>query len=263
MADSDGEEIGWMGTTFERKYYQTDGSFVKRSLRPREYKTGGRGLYVPPLGNERLINEAHSLQLVAEHTDVPVPKVHCSFLDDGAFYLVTEFVEGVLMANLAEDQKAVVCLELERHRATLRTMQACWIGGPTEIVIPPYRVMRMAENESWDLRHAPGDDYVFCHNDMSQHNVIVDPDTLRVKAIIDWEYAGFFPAHFDYPFYLRPGPSVALEGEFDDSQLLLGFLRSQSKSNNEQVPGVGYGALQGPPTPESGPAEESPSSDVF
>ncbi len=27
--------------------------------------------------------------------------------------------------------------------------------------------------------------YVFCHNDLGKHNVIVNPDTLKIKAIID------------------------------------------------------------------------------
>lgn len=62
------------------------------------------------------------------------------------------------------------------------------------------------------------EEYVFCHNDLGQHNVIVDPDTLRIKAIIDWEFGGFWPAWFEKPFWKRPGPSVNLEGEVDDVQ---------------------------------------------
>lgn len=250
MNDSDNEEIGWVGTTFERKYYQIGDSFVKRTLRPREYRTGGHGLYVPPLGNLRLMNEAESLQLVADHTDVPVPRVFSSFLDDGAYYLVTEFVEGVLMAHLNEAQKAVVCIELERHRETLRTMRARWLGGPTHIVIPPYRVMRLSNGGKWDLRFSDRDDYVFCHNDLSQQNVIVDPNTLKINAIIDWEYAGFFPAHFDFPFFRRLGPSIALEGEFDDAPALLAFLRSQANIS-PTVPLASGSNRLGPPTPES------------
>jgi len=67
-------------------------------------------------------------------------------------------------------------------------------------------------------------DLVFCHNDLSTHNVIVDPETLCVKAIIDWEYAGFFPEEFEGMFFYRPGPSVALEGEVNDEKKLLGTM---------------------------------------
>jgi len=57
-------------------------------------------------------------------------------------------------------------------------------------------------------------------------NVIIDPISLKIRAIIDWEYAGFYPEYFDTRFYKRLGPSVALEGEKDDSEELLDFLNS-------------------------------------
>ena len=64
-------------------------------------------------------------------------------------------------------------------------------------------------------------DLVFCHNDFSTHNVIVDPESLKVQAVIDWEYAGFYPEEFERMFFKRPGPSVALDGETDDDEQLL------------------------------------------
>lgn len=36
-------------------------------------------------------------------------------------------------------------------------------------------------------------DYVFQHGDLAAHNIIMDPQTFQVKALIDWEHAGFFP----------------------------------------------------------------------
>jgi thiamine kinase-like enzyme len=77
----------------------------------------------------------------------------------------------------------------------------------------------------WKMKPRPTEDLVFCHNDFSTHNIIVDPQTLKVKAIIDWEYAGFFPAEFEGMYFRRPGPSVALEGEVDDVQQLLDIMR--------------------------------------
>ena len=62
---------------------------------------------------------------------------------------------------------------------------------------------------------------MFCHNDFSTHNVIVNPSTLKVNAIIDWEYAAFYPVEFAGLFFRRPGPSVALEGEVDDTDELV------------------------------------------
>lgn len=84
-----------------------------------------------------------------------------------------------------------------------------------------------------NLRTASSAKYVFCHNDLLQQNVIVDPNTLKIAAIIDWEYAGFFPEDFEAPFYMRLGPSVALKGDRDDTDELLKFIQDQKASPPE------------------------------
>ncbi|KAI1499165.1 kinase-like domain-containing protein [Biscogniauxia marginata] len=218
------KEEGCFAITFERKYYHRGGSFIKRSLRPREFRTGLRGLHIPRVGKERLMNEAESLLFIREHTDIPVPTVYCHFEDDEAYYLIVEYIEGESMSDLEETQKAIVREELKRHLATLKTLKSNRIGGPGGIVIPPYRIQARTEQDNWDLQPSSSDEYVFCHNDLSQQNVVVDPDTLKINAILDWEYAGFFPAHFDFPFYNRLGPSIAIKDEVDDSAELLQFL---------------------------------------
>ena len=45
------------------------------------------------------------------------------------------------------------------------------------------------------------EELVFCYNDLSTNNVIVNPETLKVNAIIDWGYAGFYPAQFEGKFF--------------------------------------------------------------
>lgn len=178
------------------------------------------------------MNEAESLRYIRHHTNIPVPTVYCDFEDEDAYYLVTEYVEGVSMSQLTEDQKAVVREELQGHLATLQTLKSNRLGGPSGIVIPPYRVLRRTEIDHWHLKPLDHDEYVFCHNDLSQQNVIVDPDTLKINAIIDWEYAGFYPARFEWPFYTRLGPSVAGKDEVDDSLELLDFLKSRSENGD-------------------------------
>ncbi|KAG8161110.1 hypothetical protein KVR01_009374 [Diaporthe batatas] len=226
------QEEGCFAVTFERKYYHRGGSFIKRTLRPREFRTGHRGLHIPRFRKESVMNEAESLRYIRQNTNIPVPTVYCDFEDDDAYYLVTEYVEGVSMSDLTEDQKAVVREELRGHLATLRTLRSNRLGGPLGIVIPPYRVLRHTETDRWRLKPSDHDEYVFCHNDLSQQNVIVDPEMLRINAIIDWEYAGFYPARFEWPFYTRLGPSVAGKDEVDDSIELLDFLKSQSENRD-------------------------------
>jgi aminoglycoside phosphotransferase (APT) family kinase protein len=228
------EEEGCFAITFERKYYHRGKFFIKRSLRPSEFRTGYRGLHVPRLGKERLVNEAESLHFIRQHTDIPVPTLLCHFEDSGAYYLITEYIEGVSMSELTEEDKAVVREELVSQIAKLKTLKSCRIGGPAGVVIPPYRVLQRSEKDTWNLPPSSHDEYVFCHNDLSQQNVIVDPDTLRIRAIIDWEYSGFFPPRFEFPFYNRLGPSAAINDEIDDSLDLLQFLRSKQNDRTEK-----------------------------
>jgi aminoglycoside phosphotransferase (APT) family kinase protein len=79
-----------------------------------------------------------------------------------------------------------------------------------------------------------GEDFVLCHNDLGQHNVLVDPDALKITAILYWEYAGFYPLEFEARFWLRSGTSAALEwlNEVDDCDALLKKLRDLGVSKD-------------------------------
>jgi hypothetical protein len=88
------KEVQWVGTA-ERKYCEYGQYFIKRSLRPSEYLTGYKGIHIPPLGTERLMNEAASMQFIRDNTDIPVPTLYSHFPEDGAYYLGTEFVGGI------------------------------------------------------------------------------------------------------------------------------------------------------------------------
>lgn len=122
--------------TTERKYFHIDGSFVKRSLRPHEWQHSPfQGLLcIPRLGNERLLNEAAALRFISKNTDIPVPKLHACFEDDGAVYLITEYIEGVAMTDLEPEKRKTVETELEVHIATLRSLQSNVWGGPSGLV---------------------------------------------------------------------------------------------------------------------------------
>lgn len=227
MADSSQANLATSSaTTPERAYYHCGAFFIKRSLRPSEYITTVRGTtHIPRLGKERLQNEAAVLRFLKQVSSIPVPTIYGAFEVDGSFMVITEYIDGVSMAGLSEEQKRDVRTELEQHLETLRGIKSDTLGGPSGIVIPPYRALKLSERNEWP-RKTSRDEYVFCHNDLSQHNVIVDPGTLKIRAIIDWEYAGFFPEYFEKPFYERIGPSAAMEGEHDDAADLLRFMES-------------------------------------
>ncbi|KAI1738590.1 kinase-like domain-containing protein [Xylaria scruposa] len=213
-----------ISVTPERKYYRWGDTWIKRSLRPTEWQKHNGYMHVPKFNLERVLNEGACLKFLAEETDIPLPKVYACFEDDGAAYLITEYVEGVGMNDLTGEQQRVVSQELEKHMKTLKTLTSDKWGGPGGLVLPPYRIMRQSNGRPWRMRPREKNDLVFCHNDLSANNVIVDPSTLKIKAIIDWEYAGFYLSEFESPFYLRVGPSTALPSEVDDVDVLVKIL---------------------------------------
>jgi len=115
-----------------------------------------------------VLNEASAMRYIADNTNIPIPKLHCDFEDDGAVYLVMEYVEGNTMDQLSADQRKVVQLELDRHIATLHGLKSRIVGGPSGLVVPPHRVTLKSPREVWELKESEFDEYVFCHNDLSQ-----------------------------------------------------------------------------------------------
>jgi hypothetical protein len=124
------KDEGCFAVTYERKYYRRGNAFIKRSLRTAGFCIGYRGLYILKLAKERLKNEAESLKFIRRVTSIPVPNVLCDFEDDGAYYLITEYVEGIAMSELPEEQKGAVCGELGEYLAALQTLKSKTLGGP-------------------------------------------------------------------------------------------------------------------------------------
>lgn len=84
---------------------------------------------------ELVLNEGACLSFLAG-SGIPLPKLHACFEDDGAAYLVTEYVEGVGMNELDAEKQAVVAKELQRHVLTLKKLTSDTWGGPDKMVIP-------------------------------------------------------------------------------------------------------------------------------
>lgn len=139
---------------------------------------------------------------------------------DGRRYLITEFIEGVTLNKILtqscsrlEDQKHTdhtpckACsdqaysnaLEFIRdivlpQLANLRSRER----GIDGFVMPPSWLSPDAEppwkgKKSWKTLPLKEPNYIFQHGDIAAHNIIIDPQTLQVKSLIDWEYAGYFP----------------------------------------------------------------------
>ncbi|KAK6832108.1 hypothetical protein RU639_002550 [Aspergillus parasiticus] len=97
--DSSTTPNGCIALTFERGYYRHDNLFIKRILRPSEFRTGYKGLHIPRLGKERLENEVEVLQFIRRVRNIPVPQLYGAFEIDGSYLLIMEYVEGISMSH--------------------------------------------------------------------------------------------------------------------------------------------------------------------
>jgi hypothetical protein len=105
----------------------------------------------------------------------------------------------------------------------LQALRSCTLGSLVGPVIPPVRVTDTDKRSFWPPKTAASDEYVFCHNDLAQHNIMVDPKTLQPLAILDWEYSGYYPPEFESRLWYKPYNEQVVD-EQDTSQLLI-FLR--------------------------------------
>ena len=210
---------------------------MKRSLRPSEYKPNSRGqLHVPIANQERLKNEAACLEFIKKKTNIPVPDIIRAYDQDGSFYLETTRVHGVPMKELSEQHQKRVIMELEIHLRTLRSLRSDHMGGPTGILCPPnILTTHFPKVKTWPAVSSTTEDFVFCHCDLSQSNIIVDPTELKIMGIIDWEFAGYFPDFFETPYYRSPTPSGAQMRNFTKSKEMLDFIQRHNFGASQEL----------------------------
>jgi aminoglycoside phosphotransferase len=96
--------------TAEKVYRINDGGRVlKRSLRQDEYSITGNGeAIVPLLVIERLKNETECIRFIKEHIDIPVPKVLDTYEEHGSYHLWMEFIDGVEMSELTDEEQSKI-----------------------------------------------------------------------------------------------------------------------------------------------------------
>ena len=96
--------------TTEKVYRINDhGRVLKRSLKPDEYYICENGEpFIPDLIVEGLQNEAACMEFVRRHTDIPVPKLLKTYEEDGAYCLWMEYIDGVEMSDLKDEEKSQI-----------------------------------------------------------------------------------------------------------------------------------------------------------
>lgn len=176
--------------------------------------------------------EAETMRFVSANTTIPVPKVHNAYVDDSSGYvaIVMDFVQGENLDKawdrLDSDQRESVVQQLRGYMAQLRQFRGEFIGsidktwcndqyfyddpsgyGPfeTEAAFNLGMVRAMKNDRPWpsvDLtcdmwtNTMVGHDIILTHGDLDPRNILVEGST--VVAILDWEYAGYYPEYWEY-----------------------------------------------------------------
>ncbi|KAH9930573.1 kinase-like domain-containing protein [Fomitopsis serialis] len=192
--------------------------------------TLGRWLWVKR-GHGTDMIEVETMRMVAAHTNIPVPRIWTHFVWRGARYIIMDRARGVPLSNLWYDAtpqyKEEVCAQLANYFRELRSLPTPYGPRVCSLLGGPVRDFRLRfdhtgpfENEDdfnhrgarfgWDIEYLPAEGMpqlvaeahsmkhpiAFTHGDLDPRNVMVDGS--RITAIIDWECAGWFPAHWEY-----------------------------------------------------------------
>ena len=228
----------WSGATEEKKYWSTADVFIKSTLRENDWQhhheTGEK--YRPKMGTERARNEAVNLKFIGECTNIPVPKVICEYEDNGAYVIVMSQAKGVRMDTLTPSEKTTVMPKVEIVMDTLHRLRSSRIGGASGLVCPPHPVLNEIPHEEcqWSPMDADSDIYVFCHMDAHMTNIYVDPLSLEITSLVDFEFAGFYPQHFDLPLYQYEPSRVPDRTEF--ARKFLDFLELCQERKCHRIP---------------------------
>ncbi|KAF1959229.1 kinase-like protein [Byssothecium circinans] len=236
MADNDGNPVSTASpdSTIESSYIvsvtcyvKTATTFIKRELLDSERKRRLDGSIIDrPWREERLRNEARALQLVQEYTTIPVPKlIGFGRNKNGLAYLETERLHGIELECIKDqcrkpegvphvsEGKCEECSSIAKENAArficdevlpqLAKVPKSSTTGLDGFVLPPSWILEYDKRPHWEPKTADSASYFFCHGDLASHNIMMDPNTLKVVAIYDWEHAGYFPPEFQLWFVDR------------------------------------------------------------
>lgn len=211
--------------TLNTKIYEwTNESFIKREVPPSERK---KNIYGEEIiwkwGPERLMNEGAALELLAQRTTIPVPRVIWYGKDcNGLVRLEVGRIDGLECGDVEKKCRMpagrkhndggecykcadiafrnVDCFITDHVLPQLQQVKDN-VTGLNGFVLPPPRIVETHPRPSWKPKTSTEKEYVLCHGDLARHNVMVSPETLEVICIFDWEHAGFFPPELEAPVW--------------------------------------------------------------
>ncbi|KAF7570572.1 aminoglycoside phosphotransferase [Pyrenophora tritici-repentis] len=184
-------------------------------------------------GTQVDLSEASTMQFVAKHTSIPVPRVHCAFTHKNRTYIVMERIHGEPVCDSwrirSEESRARILAQLknmveEMCRITppdgigvanvdggslydMKLPSSSGHFGPFRTIHDFHRYLRggleAQPNHYPEISEliSQQDKYgspppVFTHGDLHSANILASGD--KVVGIVDWETAGWYPAYWEY-----------------------------------------------------------------
>ncbi|KKZ63777.1 hypothetical protein EMCG_01881 [[Emmonsia] crescens] len=153
------------------------------------------------LKKARNVLEPDIMKFITANTTIPVPKTYETKFDEEqkTFYIIMDYMHGKPLdkawVNLTQDQRASTCRQIAGYLKELRQLTGKQIEGVNGTPV------RTPSNN-------PGHHHAihFAHGDLSPRNILVDEGG-HITAVLDWEWAGWFPEYWDVVRMLTDIPS--------------------------------------------------------
>ncbi|WWC62630.1 uncharacterized protein I303_105227 [Kwoniella dejecticola CBS 10117] len=182
-----------------------------------------------------LQNEALALHWIKTNTNIPVPNVFAAYEDRGCFYLIHQYVEDCIPAFDADKRlEPYIAKQLDGFLQELHRCRSKTIHSFTEQLHLPAR-MAFTKTYLSHLKYPEDPErerYVLCHGDLGWQNVMVNPVSGKIEAIIDWEFAGFWPVEIEGEYWRRRGTASAHPSELNDVDMIANLLYNLSKKGH-------------------------------
>jgi aminoglycoside phosphotransferase (APT) family kinase protein len=178
-------------------------------------------------GSRVQIDERSALELAAQH-GLPVPHVYDAGENNGEAFIHMSFILGerldLVWPSMTSEEKNNTCRQLRQILTTMRSIPSTtgvigscsggqaldrrrfgpYSGGPypDEATFNSSLYFDLVATTPAPIRAAlykqirSDRRIVFSHGDLAQHNILVKDG--RITGLIDWEYAGWYPEHWEY-----------------------------------------------------------------
>ncbi|KAF7793920.1 hypothetical protein EIP86_005042 [Pleurotus ostreatoroseus] len=173
------------------------------------------------------VTEALTMDYIARHTTIPVPRVHDVFTWAGRTYIAMDYIKGSTLRSvwprLNQEERIASIRQLQGYIEQLRNLQPPNTHRVQAVDGNPCYDSRMrgeygpydtidAFNEAWGHKFVPDKHpehqeafkkvagrpwkIMLAHGDLGPHNILWRDG--KIVAIIDWEFAGWLPEYWDY-----------------------------------------------------------------